>query len=354
MFWFILFLLMLFLWIYATTKLAGPDLKQYDSAVGENFAAHDNDQQVTKAFLQSVNEVKKRASATRSLKKGLAVIREFADNLSAELESDSEYIATVANGVTCEWAVAPGSDPKRRILFLHGGAFLMGSPKGHRFYADRLSRIAKAAVLSVDYRMLPDNNRNSASEDAQSAYHWILHHGPSGETPLDMLLVAGDSAGGNLALMLSGWSKTGAARNPDAVIGFSPSLDTTLDSPTFKTNKHTDILLGKPLGFLSSLPRALALWFGVITMRANPSNVMLSPLFGDLNDLPPTLIHASSSEVLLGDAIRYTNKAKAAGSNVKLQIWADQIHDWHILSSGSGSADEAWAEVDKFIVETIG
>ena len=354
MIWFILFLLVLFLWIFAATKLAGPDLSQYDSAVGENFAAHENDQPVTRTFLQSVKEVEKRAGATKSLKKGLAMVREFADNLSSGLESDSEYITTVANGVACEWAVAPGSDPKRRILFLHGGAFLMGSPKGHRFYADRLSRIAKAAVLSVDYRMLPENNRNSASIDAQSAYHWILQHGPSGETPLDKLLVAGDSAGGNLALMLSGWSKTGAARKPDAAIGFSPSLDTTLNSPTFKTNKHTDILLGKPLGFLSRLPRTLALWFGVITMRANPSSILLSPLFGDLNDLPPTLIHASSSEVLLGDSIRYTNKAKAAGSDVTLQIWADQIHDWHILSSGSGSANEAWSEVDKFIAEIIG
>ena len=353
MFWFILFLLALFLWVFATTKLAGPDLSQYDSEVGENFAAHENDQEYTQTFLQSVKEVERRASATKSLKKGLAITREFADNLSAGLESDSEFITTVANGVPCEWAIAPGSDPKRRILFLHGGAFLMGSPKGHRIYADQLSRIAKAAVLSVDYRMLPENKRNAASEDAQSAYHWILHNGPSGETPLDKLLVAGDSAGGNLALMISGWSKTGAARKPDAVIGFSPSLDSTLDSPTFKANKHTDILLGKPLGFLSRLPKTLSLWFGVISMRANPSSVLLSPLFGDLNDLPPTLIHASSSEVLLGDSIRYTNKAKAAGSDVKLQIWADQIHDWHILSSGSGSADEAWSEVDKFITETI-
>lgn len=354
MFWFILILYVLFLWVFAATKLAGPDLSQYDSEVGEKFAAHANDQEFTKAFLLSVKDVEKSARATKSLKKGFAVVREFADNLSAGLESDSEFIPTIANGVPCEWTIAPGSDPKRRMLFLHGGAFLMGSPKGHRIFSDQLSRLAKAAVLSVDYRMLPENKRILASEDAQSAYHWILHNGPSGETPLDKLLVAGDSAGGNLALMISGWSKKSAARKPDAVIGFSPSLDSTLYSPTFKANKHTDILLGKPLGFLARLPKTLGLWFGLISMRANPSGVLLSPLFGDLDDLPPTLIHASSSEVLLGDSIRYTNKAKAAGSDVKLQIWEDQIHDWHILSSGSGSANEAWSEVDKFITETIG
>lgn len=354
MFWFILLLLVVFLWFFAKTKLAGPDLSQYDLEVGEIFPAHANDPEFTKTFLQSVKSAHSRAGATKSLKKGLAIAREFADNLSAELESDCEFTPTIANGVPCEWAVAPGSDPKRRILFFHGGAFLMGSPKGHRFYADQLSNIAKAAVLSVDYRMLPENKRDLASQDAQSAYHWILHYGPSGETPLDKLLVAGDSAGGNLALMLSGWSKTHAARKPDAVIGFSPSLDSTLASPTFQANKDTDLLLGKALGLLSRLPKTLALWFGYLTMRANPSSVLLSPLFGELEDLPPTLIHASTSEVLLGDSIRYTNKAVAAGSKVKLQIWEDQIHDWHILSNGSGSADQAWSEVDKFIVETLG
>lgn len=349
MFLFILLLTFLFLWAFAIYRLAGPDLSAFDGEVGEHFAAHPDDAEKTAAFMTILKDVRARAVATKSLKKGLGVAREFADNISADLVSDCEFKAVTANGVSCEWAIAPGADTKRRLLFLHGGAFVMGSPKGHRIYADKLSHLAKAAVLSVDYRMLPENKRMLASEDAQNAYHWILSNGPDGATPLDFLLVAGDSAGGNLALMVSGWSKLGAARKPDGVIAFSPSTDSTLAAPTFASNRDTDPLLGEGLGFLHKAPKTPFLLLSALAGRADPSNPLVSPLFGDLNDLPPTLIHASSSEVLLGDSIRYTNRAKAAGSDVSLQIWADQIHDWHLFTPDSGSGIEAWAEVAKFI-----
>jgi acetyl esterase/lipase len=185
--------------------------------------------------------------------------------------------------------------------------------------------------------------------DSQNAYQWILENGPDGPQNCDLLIVAGDSAGGNLALMLSNWSKDGAARRPDGVIGFSPSTDMTLSSPTIRRNRETDKLLGEGLGLLTKLPTALQMWVGLFSMRINPSNKLASPVFDNLSDLPPTLIHASSSEMLLGDCIRYTNKAIAAGSLVKLQIWKNQMHDWHLFNMHSGSAKEAWTEVKKFI-----
>ncbi len=349
MFWFIFIFAFIFLWAFASFVLDGPDHSQYDSPAGERFKSHKGDQQANKDFLKVLKDVETKAKNTKSLKKGLAVAREFADNLSHDLESDCTFTEATANGVECEWVVAPGADPKRRVIFLHGGAFIFGSPKGHRIMGHQLSHLANAAVLSVDYRMLPENKRMLSSIDAQSAYHYILSNGPDGDTPLDKLLVAGDSAGGNLALMLSGWSKTNAARKPDGVIGFSPSLDTTLSSPTFLSNRKTDPLLGLPLGLIARLPTALSLWFGLFSMRCNPSNTIVSPLFDELDNLAPTLIHASSSEVLLGDAIRYTNKAKAAGSDVTLQIWEDQIHDWHLFNHTIGSGKQAWSEIEKFI-----
>lgn len=349
MFWFIVLSTLIFIWAFAIFKLAGPDLSHYDDPVGEQFDAHEDDDAATKTFLKVLLEVRTRARATRSLKQGLMLAREFADDLSADLQSDCRFESVVANGVPCEWVIAPNANPWRRVLFMHGGAFVMGSPLGHRIFGHQLSHLANAAVLSVDYRMLPENKRSLASLDAQNAYHWILSNGPEGSTPLDMLLVAGDSAGGNLALMLSGWSKTGAARKPDAVVAICPSTDSTLASATFQSNRETDPLLGQGLGFLNRLPKTIRLWFGLLSMRANPATTIVSPVFGDLDDLPPTLIHASSSEVLLGDAIRYTNKAKAAGSDVTLQIWENQIHDWHLFNRNSGSGKQAWGEVEKFI-----
>jgi len=347
--WTILITLALLWWLIATFILAGPDLSRYDSHVGEIFDDHPEDTAATSDFLKILAKVRQDAGQTKSIKEGFALVRKFADELSDDLQTDSEFRATVANGVDCEWAIAQGVDTTRRVLFLHGGAFLFGSPKGHRKFSDRLSKLANAAVLSVDYRMLPENGRMKSVKDSQQAYNWILENGPSGHENASFLLIAGDSAGGNLALMLSSWSKKGASIRPDGVIGFSPSTDSTLSSPTIKRNRHTDKMLGEGLGLLLKLPKALRMWVGLFTMRVNPANKLVSPVFGDLSDLPPTLIHASTSEMLLGESMRYTNKAIAAGSQVKLQIWKDQIHDWHLFNMHTGSAKQAWDHVKQFI-----
>lgn len=349
MFWFVLIVLLLFLWTFALLALDGPNLDHYDTPVGEVFDAHPDDPAANEKFFVILRKVRDDAIKTKSWKKGFQIVLDFADNLSAGLETDAEFVSVKANGVPCEWAIAPDADPKRRILFLHGGAFLIGSPKGHRKYADKLSHIANAAVLSVDYRMLPKHKRLAATVDAQAAYKWLLENGPDGPAELNWLLVAGDSAGGNLALTMSGWSKDSGLRKPDGVIAFSPHADSTISAPTYKANRETDPILGEGLGPLSRLPKTLGLWFSLLSMRGNPSNPLMSPLFGDLGDLAPTLIHASTSEMLLGDSVRYTNKATAAGSNVKLQLWKDQLHDWHLFNMGTGSAISAWNEVENFI-----
>ncbi len=354
MFWLIVLIVFLFVsWFVAQKYLAPPNLSHFDTPVGERFASHDDDAEHTANLVQTLRDLRVKAKASKSIKQSFAIAREFADNMSSDLESDCEFTQVVANGVPCEWAVAPNSDPERRVLLLHGGAFALGSPKGHRHYSHRLAHIAKAVVLSVDYRMLPEHKRMAATLDAQNAYHWILTQGPEGETPLSKLMVVGDSAGGNLTLMLGNWSKKFAARKPDAVIAVAPSTDSTLASPTVKANLATDIVLGQMMGLLSKLPRTLSLWVGLALMRTPPNNPLISPLFDDLDNLAPTLIHASSNECLLGDSIRFTNKAIAAGSDVSLQIWENQLHDWHIFTPESGSGREAWGEIAKFVEATL-
>ena len=336
-------------WLIASFVLSGPDLSRYDSFVGEQFDDHPDDAKANAELLSMIKEVRDKATTTKSLRNGFALVRKFADELSDDIETDTQFSPTIANGVNCEWAVAKGVDTRRRILFCHGGAFLFGSPKGHRVFTDKLSKIANAAVLSVDYRMLPEHSRMKSIEDAQNAYRWMLEQGPSGHEEASLILTAGDSAGGNLALMLSSWTKTENIRRPNGALGFSPSTDMTLASPTIKRNKTTDKLLGEGLGLAIKIPSALRAWLSLFMMRINPANKLASPVFGDLSELPPTLIHASSSEMLLGDAMRYTNKARAQGSSVTLQVWKNQQHDWHLFNMHKGSAVHAWAEVKKFI-----
>ena len=348
-----LILLLVIGWLIAKFILSGSDHSQFDQSLEQMthqvFEDSADDAQHANTLISTIATVRERAIATRSLTKGLRIIRNFADNLSFDLKSDCEFRTIDANGVNAEWAIAPNADTRRRLLFFHGGAFALGSAKGHRRYSHHLSHIANAAVLSVNYRMLPEHSRRLANKDAQDAYRWILDNGPEGPEPPKTLLVSGDSAGGNLALMISAWSKTQPLNKPDGVICFSPSTDITARSPTVKANIATDPILGKGLGPLTKLPEPIAAWVGLFLMRANPANPINSPLFGDLSDLPPTLIQASSTEMLLGESVRYTNKAQAAGSDVTLQIWKNQIHDWQLFNPESGSAKHAFSEVKAFI-----
>lgn len=342
-------LILISMWLIALFLFSGPDMSRYDTAVGENFPNHPDDAQADQRFLKVTTALRAQVIADKSPRKGLASVRKFADELSDDLETETQFTQDNANGVNIEWAIAANTNPRRRVLFMHGGAFLFGSPKGHRKFSDRLAKMLGAAVASVDYRMLPENGRMKSIVDCQQAYKWILENGPDGKTALDFLLVSGDSAGGNLALMLSSWSKAANLPKPNAVVAFSPSSDMTLSSPTILAHRQSDKMLGEGLGPLARLPKIIGLWIGAIGMRVNPSNPLVSPLFGDLSDLPSTLIHASSNEMLLGECVRYTNKARQAGSNVSLQIWDTQLHDWHLFNMGWGSAENAWSEVDKFL-----
>lgn len=342
-------------WLIANRVLAGKDLSNFDSSIehaaNDIFAAHPEDAEMDKKIIRQLSKTQQQVIASKSIFKALEIARAFADNLSCGLITDTEFKQVNANGVDCEWAIAPQASPDKRLVFFHGGAFLFGSAKGHRKFSDQLSRVSGAAVLSVNYRMLPRYGRKLGIQDAQHAYLWAINNGPNGSQACDQLIVAGDSAGGNLAHMLSSWSKHNAPKRPDAIIGFSPSLDQTLSSPTLLTNKETDPVLGNGLSKLANLPKSIRLWLLLISIRYNPSNALASPIYGDLSDLPPTLIHVSSSEMLIGESIRYVNRARSYGSDVTLQVWRDQVHDWHLFNLGYGSANVAWNEIAKFIAE---
>ena len=335
--------------------LAGANHSKFDTpltnlaSIAEVFESHPDDAAAYDAFMQEYELVREQIIDSKSLSKGLKIARDAADGLSDSHLPMSKFLPVTINEIPAEWAVGPGVNTKRRLLLLHGGAFVVGTPRGHRSLSDRLSVLANAAVLSLDYRLLPEHNRFSSVEDAQMAYQWLLENGPSGKEPIEKLFVAGDSAGGNLTLMLSNWSRDQNIRQADAVIAFSPSTDMTMSAPSLDLNLESDRLLGPSVGILGRIPTSIKLWLLAVSSRANPSNPLVSPLFANLNDLPPTLIHASSNEILLGDSIRYTNKARAAGSNVKLQIWNDQIHDWQLFYPSKGSGIKAWSEVEGFL-----
>lgn len=280
----------------------------------------------------------------------IAVLRQYMDHAFPVVEDGTRFTPVDVAGIPAEWVQAPGVDARRRLLYLHGGAWTMGSPKSHRRLTSKFSEVANAAVLAIDYRLMPEHPRMAGIEDSRTAWRWMLDHGPGGPAPASAVFVAGDSAGGNLTLSLIAWLRDQGLRAPDAAVALSPATDATLGSPSLKANLATDPMLGPLFKALAKVPRAVLLWGGWAQNRLRPSHPVISPVFGDLSGLPPLLVHASEAEMLLDDSRRYVNKAVAAGSAVTLQTWPHMVHVWHIYHPELAEGREAFEAIRVFLL----
>ena len=334
-------------------KLAGEDLSQYDAVI-EPFAtaAPSEGLDSLNSYIHEMFVVPAQAGNAkggwedkreRFDEAGLA--RTFPD----DVEFRSDIIHIDGQDIPGAWTLLPDSDPAKRLLYMHGGAFTVGSDISHRPLTVQLARRTGMAVFAPNYRLMPENSRRNTIEDARAAYDWILQNGPNGAAPIEALALAGDSAGGNLVLMLSNWARENASRQPDAVVAFSPTTDATLSSPSMRRNLATDHMLRPMLTPILKMPKLFLLPAMQHHYNMSPSDPDQSPIYDDLSNLPPTLIQASSDEVLEDDAIRFAHKAKAAGSPVELQIWGGGLpHVWQIFDEYISEAGAALDEVESF------
>mgnify|MGYP003649720002 CR=1 FL=1 len=279
----------------------------------------------------------------------LMAMRKHMDSLSGGLRLGSEF--RQCDSPNGEWVIAPGADVQRRILYIHGGAWAAGSPHSHRSITDRLSHIANAAVFAVDYRLMPENRFMDGVRDCRKAYTWLTENGPDGPDEASFILISGDSAGGSHTLGLLAWIRESGLRQADGAIAFSPSTDLTMSAPSNRRNIATDPMLGPMFGGLSKIPRPVIWWATLAAFRISPTSPVASPLLGNLANLPPTLIQASDSEMLLDNARRYAAKAKAQGSKVVLHTWPGMVHVWQIFTPLLPEAEEAFADIESFIRE---
>lgn len=351
-------------WVIAAFGLSAPDHSHFDEP---RHALH-RDPSTVSAEISEVHGLigmMNKALRGTSRRERIYRLREifdegFTGSPAVARDLGVEIIATDANGVAAEWVVAPGASHDRRLLYIHGGAFAIGSPLSHRMITAALSRACGIAVLAIDYRLLPEHFRRSAISDCHRAYDHLLGNGPSGKGDATDIYVAGDSAGGNLTLMLSAWARDRGVRSMNAVIAFSPSTDSTLTNPSMRRNIVSDPMLGPGLGPLARLPAAVRALLASVMGPMNPRNPLMSPLFGDLRNLPPTLVQASDCEMLFDDSQRYVNKARAQGSPVTLQVWPGMVHVWQMFQHVLPEAGQAIDEVAKFIAanrskqETVG
>lgn len=318
-------------------------------------AGDDNEAPTREQQSEARQEVIERVKGMHTAAEGLhgrarvKALRNYMDSMSDDLEPVSEIRAPGSGSPRGEWVIAPEAEPERRILYIHGGSWVAGSPKSHRAITDRLSRLAHACVFAVDYRLMPENRYLDGVIDCRQAYRWLLENGPDGEAPADFMVVAGDSAGGSHALGLLAWIRDQGLQAPTAAIALSPSTELMVTSLGKRANLKSDVMLGPTVKKLARIPSPLLWWGTVLGMRVLPTNPIASPLRGKLHGLPPTLIHVSESEILLENAQRYAEKARAAGSPVELETWPDMVHVWHLFTPLLPEAEEAFEHIGEFL-----
>ena len=198
----------------------------------------------------------------------------------------------------------------RVVLQLHGGGYIATMKNAYRSFAALYSELGgNCRVLTIDYRVAPEHPYPAALEDTIAAYHWLLEQG----YPAEKIVVAGDSAGGGLALALCLWLKNHKEPLPSGVIAMSPWTDLTISGESVETNFEKDPLFGKT--------RDSMLYNKDYLGDNDPTNEYISPLFGDYEGFPPLLIQVGSYEMLLSDSTRVAKKAKEAGGKVVVAVF---------------------------------
>lgn len=241
-----------------------------------------------------------------------------------------------ANGAKAEWIVAPGAATDRALLYLHGGCFVIGSAESHRETCARISAATDGAVLLVDYRRTPEDPCPAAIEDAVSGFNWLVE---KKGIPASRIVIAGESAGGNLTLTAMIVLRDRKQKLPAAGVLFSPWVDLEC---TGKDPEIPDEILRRP-----DLRYLACYYLGDLP----PRDPMASPLYADLRGLPPLYIHVGSAEVLLDDSHRLVDVARKAGVEVKFDVWDGLFHAF-LLYPLPESAD-AFQRMAKFIRERI-
>jgi len=228
------------------------------------------------------------------------------------------YTDAVIGGVAGEWveAKSPAPAATATLLYLHGGGFIGCSPRTHRPITAALA-LHGLRVFVPDYRLAPEHPFPAAPQDAQAVYRALR-----GDPATGRLVVAGDSAGGNLALSLMLALRDAGEQLPDAAALFSPSTDLSGGSPSITLNAERDAMFDGP---------HLKNFADAYLQGADPTQPLASPLFGDLTGLPPLLLHVGESECLRDDALRLAQKAREAGVSVEMQVFPVVPHVWQNL-----------------------
>jgi monoterpene epsilon-lactone hydrolase len=252
--------------------------------------------------------------------------------LSAQpLPADLTMTAGTLGGVpTAEIAIA-GIESRHVVLYFHGGVYVIGDAFLAADLASQVGRRVHAKVISVDYRLAPEHPYPAAVDDALSAYEALLQSGVDASN----IVFAGESAGGGLAIATLINARDHGLPLPAAAFVMSPMTDLTLAGATMETRREADPLFTREL---------LQERINDYTAGQDVALPLMSPIFADLDGLPPLIIQAGTHEVLLDDAVRLAEEAATADVEVTLDITPGVPH---VFQAYSAILDEAAAALDR-------
>jgi acetyl esterase/lipase len=252
------------------------------------------------------------------------------------LADDITIEAVDCDGVPGEWTRAAGALDDAAMLYLHGGGYVIGAPSTHRNLCSALARSTGVSVLSLDYRLAPEHPHPAAVDDATRAYRWLLDRG----IDASRVAIAGDSAGGGLTVATLVKLRDDGVAQPGAAVAISPWVDIAMTGDSMQRLAGADPMI-EPWAL-----RQMAEWF---IRDGDPLDPYASPLYADLSNLAPMLIHVGEVEVLLDDSRRLHASMIAADGDSTLVEFSEMVHVFHAFCGLVPEADAAVAQVAEFV-----
>jgi acetyl esterase/lipase len=245
------------------------------------------------------------------------------------------YDDVAAGGVPAQWATPDGADSGRVFLYFHGGGYCFCSMRSHRKLVGHLAAAARCRALNVGYRLAPEHPHPAALTDALAAYRWLLATGIDARD----VVVAGDSAGGGLALALLVKARDERLPLPVAGVLCSPWVDLAMTADSITTRADIDVRQD-PAG---------TKWCAKLFLAGqDPRDPDASPLYADLTGLPPLYIQAGDWDILVDDAHRLADRARRAGVDVRLDLFPEMLHAHQIWAGNMPEADDAVARIGEY------
>lgn len=249
---------------------------------------------------------------------------------------DIRFTPETLGGVSGLRAETDGMTADAALLYLHGGAYVVGSAQGYRGLAAELGRAAGMTAHAIDYRLAPEHPFPAAIDDAVAAYRALLDQGIAAER----IAIAGDSAGGGLTLAALVKLREAGLPLPACGLLLSPWADLACEGASITEKAAEDPSLNEA---------PLRITAAHYLNGADPRTPLASPIHADLRGLPPLFIQVGSAEILLDDAVRVARAAGAAGVSVRLDIWPDMVHVWHAFAFMLGAGRAAITDAGSFL-----